>query len=864
MPSVPAKAAAPVRFGRFELRSAERKLLVDGRPAKLGARAFDVLVALVERRERIVHKNDLLDIVWPNVVVEENNLQVHIWALRKLLGPDAVSTIPGYGYRFTAALDEPAAAPAAGSGAAPGVDPPDGAAPPTNLPDRLPSLIGRSDDMDALAPLLERHPLVSIVGAGGMGKTRLAQQLLHDRRKLHADGVFWVDLDGLSDPGLVAAAVAATVGVQAGGAGDALEGLVAAVRPLRLLVALDNAEHLIDEVARVARSLIDGAPWLRLLVTSQTPLGLVDTEQVYRLGPLAVPDVALPLGQAQHFGAVALFAERARAADRSFALSAKNVATVARICAQLDGMALAIELAASRVPLLGLDGLASALGERLRVLRTAKRDAPPRQQTLRAALDWSYSLLGPSEQAMFRRLGVFVGGFSLEMARHVADDGSTGFDAHDAWAAVDALGVLVDRSLVNADPRHVTAGPPRYRLLETPRAYALQQLAAAGELEACRRRHAIAVLEHFSHAEAQLRAGRIGVDETVAELEADLDNGREALAWAIEHDASSALALAVSLNLALRERRQEERSIWEATAMCATDSVPDEVHACWAQRCAHFWAGRKPALSTTWARTAVQLYRRLGQPIGLYLALAELVMSDPTRLGEEQVAALAEMRALDDAAWPAVVRCRGAMAEFRASSTDGDFDAAQAAAQRMLMLAERSGNSVVANGTLANLADLALARGQVDQAVAHGTVLEQRLRGTRHQMNLAFARVNLAGALLAQGALARARDMAQAGWPMAATFDVREYWADNLALLAALEDRPRDAARLRGYGDALYAAIGSTRQANEARAAEQARGLARDALGEHEVARLMAEGAGLRDEEIAALAFGLADPGLAD
>lgn len=283
------------------------------------------------------------------------------------------------------------------------------------------------------------------------------------------------------------------------------------------------------------------------------------------------------------------------------------------------------------------------------------------------------------------------------------------------------------------------------------------------------------------------------------------------------------------------------------------------MRACWAQRCAHFWAGRKPALSAAWARTALQLYRSLDQPVGVYLALAELAMSDPTQVSAEQGTALTEMRSLDDPAWPAVVRCRGAMAEFRASSSGGDFDAALAAAQRLLALAERSGNSVVVDGTLANLADLALARGQVDQAVRYGTALEQRLRGTSHQMNLAFARVNLAGALLAQGALASARETAQAGWPMAAAFDVREYWADNLALLAALEGRPRDAARLRGYGDALYAAIGSTRQANEARAADQAEQLARQALGHPEVARLEAEGAGLRDEDISRLAFGEAD-----
>ena len=857
----PDRPPAPLhpRFGPFELRVAERQLLLDGTPAKLGGRAFDLLVALVERRDRVVHKNELLDIVWPHVVVEENNLQVHIWALRKLLGASALSTVPGRGYRFTALLDEPPAtaveAPAPAAAAAP--SPPLEAPPRNTLPAPRGGLIGRDDDLLALSALLDRHALVSIVGAGGVGKTRLAQHLLHNLHGAGVDGVFWVDLAGLSDATLVAGTVAAAVGVPNGGA-DPLVGLVAALRPLQALIALDNAEHLIEAVAAVARALIDGAPGVRLLVTSQASLRLAG-EQVYRLGPLPVPPATLGLEEAAGYGAVALFAERARAADRRFALEVGNLAAVVEICARLDGMALAIELAAARVPLLGVTRLAAALDERFRVLGAGRRDAPQRQQALHAALDWSHALLAAAEQATFRRLGVFAGSFSLEMAQVVASD-EDGDEGLDAWAVVDVLGTLVDRSLVSVELRRDdAAAPPRYRLLETPRAFALERLAAAGEQAVRQQRHAVAVLAHFEAIQAARRAGRVGTDAAIARLQPDLDNGREVLAWALEHDAGMALALAPPLGFALRERRQEERAVWEATAAKFSDEVPAAVRACWAQGCAHFWAARRPAPSAQWARIAIALYRTLDDRIGLYLALAELSMSDPAQMSEEQRAALDEMTALDDPSWPAMVRCRGAMAELRACSTAGDFGAAEAAAQRMLLLAEGSGDSVQVNGTLANLADLALSLGHVDEAVSHGVALERRLRGTHQQMNLAFARVNLAGALLAQGSLQQARQTALAGWPQAAVFDLREYWVDYLSLLAALEGRPSCSARLRGLADALYAAIGSTRQGNETRAVERAEQLARAALGDLEFERLRIDGSRLQDHAVAEVAFGAAD-----
>jgi predicted ATPase/DNA-binding winged helix-turn-helix (wHTH) protein len=453
----------PLSFGHFEIRPPERKLLIDGCSADLGARAFDVLMALAERTGQLLTKNQLLDIVWPNTVVDENNLQVQIHTLRKLLGPEVIATIPGRGYTFTAtqvstdthvvpaATMPPAPTPRAALGLK------------TNLSERLPALIGREEDLADLETMLQDRAVITVVGAGGIGKTLLVQHLLDRQRSRRVHGVCFVELASLGKPGLVVGTVAAALGVPlAAGGGDPLDALVQAVAPLSLLLALDNAEHLLEEVARVAHALHAGAPQVTLLVTSQAPLHL-DIEQVYRLGALALPEAgaALPPQQALGYGAVALFAERARRVDRRFALSVGNVATVVSLCRRLDGLPLAIGLAAARVPLLGIEGLAAALDERLKLLTSSRRDVPAKHRTLRAALEWSHGLLDAHEQAVFRRLGVIEGSGSLELIRSIATDKTL-----DEWTVLDALSVLVERSLVMLDGR-ADETEPRYRLLGT-------------------------------------------------------------------------------------------------------------------------------------------------------------------------------------------------------------------------------------------------------------------------------------------------------------------------------------------------------------------------------------------------------------
>ena len=359
-------------------------------------------------------------------------------------------------------------------------------------PGAPPTLLGRDDDLVALDHLLAQHRHVTVLGAGGIGKTSLALAAAHARRHAQRDGAAWADLSSISEPALVCAVVARALQLPVASGDHQLGALVAGLKSLDVLLVLDNAEHLIDEVARLCNAIVTGAPSVRLLVTSQVVLK-VERERVFRLGPLAIPEPGTSAHDAMEYGAIGLFVDQAQAADPRFRVTDENVGSVIELCRHLDGLALAIKLAAVRLPLFGLRGLEQRLGDRLKLLADASRSAPTRQQTLRAALDWSYGLLSAEEQTTFRQLGVFAGacGFSLELAGAVA-----GQAGQDEWAVIEHVSTLLDHSLLVDDG----ADPPRYRLLESARDYALHQLAERHELDAAQGRFARAmnsVMERF-------------------------------------------------------------------------------------------------------------------------------------------------------------------------------------------------------------------------------------------------------------------------------------------------------------------------------------------------------------------------------
>jgi predicted ATPase/DNA-binding winged helix-turn-helix (wHTH) protein len=900
--STPAASAA-LRFGRFELQPHEGRLLADGQPVPLGARAFDLLLALAERAGRLVDKATLMDLVWPGLVVQENNLAAQMSALRKALGEDVIATIPGRGYRFVARLEPRFAATTPAAGApppAPGAPlaPVPTAAPAprlrTNLPADLPHLLGREQELAALLQLIDRHRLVTVVGAGGIGKSLLTQHALAGRRAHYAHGVCWVELAAVADAAALPGAVAAALGVL-GGQGESLGALLAAVSSLTLLLALGNAEHLLAEVAALARALHDAVPGLRLVVTSQAPLH-VAAEQVLRIGSLAVPErtaAATPAAEVLRFGAVALLAERARQVDRHFRIADEHAAAAVDICRALDGVPLAIELAAARAPLLGLPRLAASMHDRFALLtRGHDRHAPERQRTLRATLQWSHELLHSAERKAFRRLAVMAGSAPLDLVLDVladaadlgaADDpaasGAPGGEHEalaglaggaasreplrfDRLAALDALDVLVDRSLVTVLPGS-DDGEPRYRLLDTPRAFAHEQLQRSGELAALQRRHAQAVAARFDAAYAEFFSGRVGVDDWLRRHETDLDNAREALQCARRAgDAVLELRIATPMLRALPPSLHVERlALADACEARVGPTLPPALQFQTWLELSCVLADSQKARAREAAERALALARQLdtaaaSDRFDLCHALARAASAaaqagDLTRSGH----LLAELAPLENPAWPAQRLLWHTEAAQWHARMSGDLAGALLQGRRLLALdRERGSHASISTG---NLIDAELAAGHIEAAAETGQLLVAALEGTRHEYTLAFARINLLAALLALNDTARARPVAEAAWAKAAAFDLQHAAGAYLALLAALEGRPRTAVQLAAYSEAIYAARDEEREANETAATQRALALAAAALGgDTLLTPLKQRGARMRDADVQALAFG--------
>lgn len=837
--------------GRYEILLQERRLLVEGEPAPIGGRAFDLLLELVSQPGVLRTKHELIESVWPGVVVEEGNLATQISTLRKVLGGDVIATIPGRGYRFTARLEGGPSAPAPLAEPEP---PPAQRQLRTNLPERLPALLGRDEDLAALAVLVRDHALVTLVGPGGAGKTRLAQTFLHARADAYPHGVCWVDLATVTQPDAVPSVVAAALGLNLG-SGDPLRTLCALSASLQMLVALDNAEHLVACVAALASALRSAAPGLKLLITSQVPLRLA-AERVFRIGALAMPQGPLPARQALDFGAVALFAERAQAADARWRLTDDNAPAVIEVCRQLDGLALAIELAAARAPMLGAHRLASSMDDRLRLLSSSRnRVAPPRQQTLRAALEWSHAFLDETERTVFRRLSVFVGSGSLGMIQKVVADPEGDLDE---WAVLDVLALLVDRSLVTVVPGDEHS-EPRYRLLESPRALALERLREAGEEAAVRQRHLQAVAAWCETAWHGGHSGEVGVQAFHRNCLLDAENAREAMAQAIAAgDRVAALQIGVILLWAVDDMPAAQRlEVVEHCRAQLDDSVPASLQVrTWIHIFRAFILSR-PRRALEAARMALEVVRRndglQGDRFLRYLACCSVANAAPRGGGgtPEVQAALAEARTLEDPRWPPHRRFWRARAEFTAA--DPQPASALRLGRELLALDLASGGNGYTVRT--SLIDTELACGDAAAAELNGEALLEDLQASRNEVALAYARLNLVAACLALGKTGRARTVAEAGWPQGRLFDMQRFWATYLSLLAALEGRPAAAASLAGYAEAGYAASEDAPEPNEAAACARACALARTALGDLRFERLRAEGAMLAESDVAALAF---------
>lgn len=493
----------------------ERKLVIDGETIAIGSRAFDVFVVLARAEGEAVSKDELLRRVWPTTVVEEGNLHVHISALRRALGSyrDLIQTLPGNGYRLvggacsvSSAEAQPSAKTAAG-----------------NLPQKLSPLIGREAELTSLCTLLRDQRLVTLCGPGGMGKTKLAIECARELVSRFPNGVWLCELAPVGDPRLIAGTLARVLGLSAAGPIDMAERVVEGLLHSQSLIVLDNCEHVIHAVASLVERVLRVAPGVRFLLTTREPVR-VEGEYVVNIPALSVPPENVAKKDACSFAATRLFVMRMEALGYRAGDSDVEVSAIVRTCRALDGMPLAIELAASRAAALGPSVVVEALHERLGWEDGSKRTPMPRHQTLRATLDWSYQLLHEDEQAALRRLGVFAGSFTLEGAANVIGD-----PVASRSSAAELVSRLVDKSLVVRVPDE---GVNRYQLLETTRAYVSELLAHTGELTRARLAHANYLLSIL--AEARQEHGHVPQNRWVDKYVVYVDDLRLALDWSFE------------------------------------------------------------------------------------------------------------------------------------------------------------------------------------------------------------------------------------------------------------------------------------------------------------------------------------------
>jgi predicted ATPase/DNA-binding winged helix-turn-helix (wHTH) protein len=546
--------------GDCEIDLARRELRILGSSSPVGGRAFEMIEVLARSAGQLVTKDELMTGIWPGAVVTENTLQVHAAAIRKALGPyrSLLKTEFGRGYRLLGdwTVRQPDGAKPPGSVRQTRVI--DESAPTNNFPAAVTRLVGRSGAVQSLRDLVSAYRIVTLTGPGGIGKTALALEAARPIVNEFPDGGWLIELASLSDPSLVPSAVAGVLGLRLGSNTISPEAIARAIARKKLLLLLDNCEHIIGAAATLTEALVRLCPRITILATSREALR-IEGEHTCRVPALGVPteEQADP-DQILSHSAPALFIAGAKELDSDFSSDAGTLRTIAAICRQLDGIPLAIEFAAARAATLGIDQVAAGLRDRFALLTSGRRTALPRHRTLRATLDWSFDLLTATERRLLQRLAVFSGSFSLDAANAVAAGGPSS----DAEIS-EGVASLIAKSLVTAD---ITDGVGEFRLLETTRAYALSKLTESGELNELSRRHAEyyrGLLERIENEWEKRSTPR-----------AHLDNVRAALEWCfgINGDLAIGVGLAAAAAPAfLAMSLLPECNRWSQRAILALD-----------------------------------------------------------------------------------------------------------------------------------------------------------------------------------------------------------------------------------------------------------------------------------------------------
>jgi predicted ATPase/DNA-binding SARP family transcriptional activator len=722
---------------------------------------------------------------------------------------------------------------------------------PNNLPTQFTSFVGREDDVASIEELLHRHRLVTLAGAGGAGKTRCALEVGTDLLRGSGDGVWRVELAPIGDAKLVLGEIASTLSIEEGSS-SLEDALVANLKRKRLLLILDNCEHVIVEVRAAVTHILRGCPEVRILCTSRENLN-VTGERVYRIPSLAVPapETSISASEAARYSALVLFADRARAADARFSLTDENAPDAVEICRRLDGIPLAIELAAARVRVLSPRELALRLHERFRVLTGGDRRALPRHQTMRALIDWSHDLLDEDEQRIFRRLAIFPGSFNLELASAVCSD-----DANDEFSVIDLLASLVDKSLVQTEP---DPNGTRYRMLESTHAYAAEKLEQSGEKAYAAAAYARACLRMAERFDATYDSTP---DQTwFAQMDGEKSSWRATLDWAFdaEHDVVLGQRLVAALGGALRPFGFRTALRWVQTAQASANALtPAAVAARLDTIEVRFrsWLGEYGAARDA-AERALARYRNLDEPL-----LVAQTQSDMGRslalLGEtaegERVwdEALATARRMGARKLTAETLSQLATASlFR-----NDTPEARARLAESLAITRACGHTMLEAIVASNLAEVEFLAGDAAAAVrtaAQATAAFRRFKDSTI-LNVVVSLSNTAAYLIALGRYEEARSHAREALELGR--DIQHDVLIAIAvqhLAAAAAQRPPSsarggqedslrAARLFGYTDTRLASLGSTREYTEQQEYDKAIGALRDALGDERLTELVHEG----------------------
>jgi predicted ATPase/class 3 adenylate cyclase len=693
---------------------------------------------------------------------------------------------------------------------------------PHNLPLQLTSFVGRERELKELAQLLETTRLLTLTGAGGSGKTRLALQLGAERLEDYPEGIWFIDLAALTDAALVTQTVAAALGVREQPGRALVEVLAEALRQRALLLVLDNCEHLIEACAGLAERLLRACPGVRVLATSREALNVAG-EMAWPVPALSSPDPRdLPrreiVPSLAQYEAVRLFIDRASMVKPHFVLTDQNAPAVAQICHQLDGIPLAIELAASRVKVMAVDHIASRLDDRFRLLTGGSRTALPRHQTLRAAIDWSYGLLSEPERRLLRRLSVFAGGWSLEAVEAVCAG-----EGLEAWEVLDLQALLIEKSLVLLEK--AGGGEERYRLLGTIRHYAADRLVEAGEAGPTRGRHLDWFLALAERASPELRSDKQA--EWLECLEQEHENLRAALEWsmAAAGDGEPAVRLAGALWRFWYVRGYlAEGSRWLEAALAKGDGAAAAPRARALRGAGNLldeMGDAKRARAPL--EQALALYRELGDKYGLARTLLVLGSMD---------------------------------------NRESLHDRARARYEEALEAAREIGDAGIVGGVLNSLGELARLRG--DHAAARTFYLESlEAHGESETQGRAVPLFNLGQLELAADNSRAARGLYQASLRTAVKLGARSHIAyalEGLAGAAMLKGQPERAGRLLGAAEALRKVINAHMDATDLPLYERTVAAARAALGEEAWAAARAAGAALPLEQAVRLGLEEASP----